>query len=74
LSSGKLNVYSELWFGLCHCPWCCTQGLQDAGVAPVLSWEDFLFVGKTRPRQPKPPKAGDTSTIMYTSGTTGAGL
>lgn len=41
------------------------QGLKDTGV-PVLSWDDFLFVGETRPRQPVPPKAEDISTIMYT--------
>lgn len=43
----------------------CVQGLQDTGV-PVLNWEDFLFVGQTRPRQPVAPKPDDISTIMYT--------
>lgn len=33
---------------------------------PVLNWEDFLFVGQTRPRQPVAPKPDDISTIMYT--------
>lgn len=46
------------------------QGLKDTGI-PVLDWEDFLFVGQTRPREAVSPTPEDISTIMYTSGTTG---
>lgn len=56
--------------------WCmllCLQDLKVTGV-PVLSWDDFLFVGETRPREAVPPTPEDISTIMYTSGTTGATL
>lgn len=47
------------------------QGLQDAGVDRVLSWDEFLQVGADNPREAVPPKAEDISTVMYTSGTTG---
>jgi hypothetical protein len=50
------------------------QGLRDAGVGRVLSWEEFLQLGADNPREAVPPSAEDISTIMYTSGTTGAHL
>ncbi|GJM94499.1 hypothetical protein PR202_ga11146 [Eleusine coracana subsp. coracana] len=37
----------------------------------MYSWNDFLKLGKDNPAQPCPPKADDTCTIMYTSGTSG---
>jgi len=37
----------------------------------VLSWAELEVMGKTKPAPPQPPKPGDLSTIMYTSGTTG---
>lgn len=38
----------------------------------VYEWEDFNKMGKSKPSEAVPPKAGDPATIMYTSGTTGA--
>ena len=48
------------------------QKLEDMGVS-VRSWEQMLKEGSRLPRQdPVPPTPEDLSTIMYTSGTTGA--
>jgi long-chain acyl-CoA synthetase len=46
--------------------------MKDAGVDRLLSWDEFLQVGADNSRDAVPPKAEDISTVMYTSGTTGA--
>lgn len=48
----------------------CLQALSGLGLK-VLSWAELEVMGKTKPAPPQPPKPGDLSTIMYTSGTTG---
>lgn len=43
----------------------------EASGAALLSWDEFLKLGKNNPTDLTPPTTSDISTIMYTSGTTG---
>lgn len=46
------------------------EDTKSKGVA-VYSFEDFMALGKSKPKDASPPKPEDLCTIMYTSGTTG---
>lgn len=37
----------------------------------LLTWRDFVELGKSKPQDPHPPSEDDPACIMYTSGTTG---
>jgi long-subunit acyl-CoA synthetase (AMP-forming) len=60
----------------CHAATCArrhepTQAVQETGNT-VYSYAQVQQLGGGSPAVPDPPKPGDLSTIMYTSGTTGA--
>lgn len=46
------------------------QALKSKGIS-VLSFQELIDQGKSKPAAPVPPRPEDYCTIMYTSGTTG---
>jgi len=47
------------------------QAVKDKGYT-LYSFDELMKLGAEKPAKPVPPKPDDISTIMYTSGTTGA--
>ena len=45
--------------------------MQGAAGKKVYSFSEFMALGESNPAEPRPPKASDLCTIMYTSGTSG---